>query len=234
MTVRANTADWQDTTVEDREALVIKFLGELTNRKVRFECITDLAKMLAEMIASHERVEWEAYLKQLEMGSKAKKPLKKPLGCAHTTLSRNQKYRIHLHAWWANHGDKNGPQQDKAAKEMAIARSELKVATLTKQLNVYKDTIIDLEKKLAEGMDNTVQLPQLTEMPSSGMSNKTAQAFKALHLLIREMESQLQVHNRTLVVAGSLTKRAIIPKDLFEPYLDWLKANEHIPSMDEG
>lgn len=221
----SNISLWQKNVVQERARLIDLFLAQLTNQRVKFEYITDLATRLAAMIESQEQVSWQAHLMEFENTPNNKQHIRRPRGCAASTLLRSGDFRPKLDAWCAENG-MGGPQKKAAEHNMTMLQLKLDYGILSKRLKIYQDRVEKLEKELDQnknGDKGKEEVQLLTTLTGDGVTNDMAQTCEALYVLINEFEAQVLLDDDGNLVNNSFGKKIIISKDLLTHYYKWLE-----------
>lgn len=227
MTSQSNISSWQRAIVDERGRLLDHLLSDLKRRRVRFLHISDLASHLAEMIASHELAAWEDANSNKTDNSHGRPYIRKPRGCAQSTLLRNNDYRTKLDAWWSLHCHSHS-RDDTVTHNMTNIFHKLEIGNLNKTLSIYRNRIERLENELEQyRAKSPIPNARMTSHTETGLSNETAAICKALHLLITEFSQQVILHENQLVT-NSFAKRVVVQRDLLTTYLEWLKLNARV------
>lgn len=202
--------EYQETTVIRRKEVIAECLCALRKRRVAFEYITDLSKIVA------------AHVSQVE---------NEP--CSYTTLLRNAGYKALLLEFMAPFAATNRSLVFEPQAQMRIQTLELDLGNVKADNERLRAYISDLEAKVGaqSPLDVLAKSNEEGENVLLQLSNRRALACKALWLVLEHFRGLVSIDSeRGCIVdlAASHRKNVIVDADISKDFLDWLAENSWV------
>jgi phage host-nuclease inhibitor protein Gam len=215
MTKGRNTFEgYQKAKQDGRERLMVSYLEQLTNSRVRFQHVTGLADMVAKYIAHQQQ---------------------KP--CSKSTLLRNNRYKTLLLTFMAAHlgtGTKSLKLRDTGDERAnaLVTSAQLEAANLKRESVRLKAYITHLEQN-----QHAVQIPVAPEAEQlrselHDMALKYTRTCQALYAILKHFGETLSVEaDRQLILDMSkLRNNVVVESTIAAPFFEWLRLNGDVPS----